>query len=739
MDPGGDAYCANTAAWLTFQTGTAPTYGYGNGIRLGNGFAALHPSLKFLGPVFNAGDLSLVHRVAYPKQSRSHFDSQNYWEVGMPNNNISKEGILYRAMLESGFANTRPLTGVSIQGSLPLILRGSEAAMTNLSSVGRYDLLNLPIAQNTNALTKADVAINTANSYPFATKQNRELLQLQYQNLMNTLPLFKDISTLMNVDYKDNGNTDGDYPYSLFPNSNNNNGGWVRSANPLVTDGNKLVPPNATSYNFFTNLKACALVLNKTEAIVAGTQLDGFDNHQLEGGASGVHSDLQRRIGWAIYALWKYFSANSDQCTWDNLVIVTLSEFGRTTVMNSDYGTDHAEAGVMFVAGGGVSGGVYGCSPSDPIPWRSGPRVRERRRFGQHVCRESNLAAGYLQRCHDYRSILGEIIRDHLGLPRRSWIASFPATRMQQKSSPGGNFGYRSDPHCGRDWHHLMPHLASSMDPAHPRIRPFLWAAPVLGAVLLLDLARPVRADRVELIPSADTTLIEVAPDSNLGGACIVNAGTTQINTRNRGLFLFDLTGTLPANAVVTSAELILGVTGEPANGFITANYTLHRMLRPWGEGNKGDPNCPPDNGSSPGVGLAATPGEATWTHRFALTSSTWGAPGGAPGVDYVAGASADQLVSGTGESPYHFLDTPELRSDVQAWINDPQNNFGWMLICDLEDERGTARRFGSREDPFSPPTLVIDYTIVPEPGIFALLGLGAVSLWSTARLRKRH
>src|SRR5882762_377221 len=34
-------------------TSTAGTYSYLNGIRLGNGFAALHPSLKFLAPVYN--------------------------------------------------------------------------------------------------------------------------------------------------------------------------------------------------------------------------------------------------------------------------------------------------------------------------------------------------------------------------------------------------------------------------------------------------------------------------------------------------------------------------------------------------------------------------------------------------------------------------------------------------------------------------------------------------------------
>src|SRR5437762_2009975 len=125
--------------------GDGSTYGaYPFGIRLGNGFAALHPSLKFLAPVYNAGDLALIHRVAYPKQSRSHFDSQNYWENGNPNNNLSKDGIFYRTIMESGLAHSAPLTGISIQSALPLILRGSAAAMTNLSDPSRYHLLGVP-------------------------------------------------------------------------------------------------------------------------------------------------------------------------------------------------------------------------------------------------------------------------------------------------------------------------------------------------------------------------------------------------------------------------------------------------------------------------------------------------------------------------------------------------------------------------------------------------------------------
>src|SRR4051812_15933767 len=180
-------------------TSTAGTYSYLNGIRLGNGFAALHPSLKFLAPVYNAGDLALIHRVAYAAQSRSHFDSQRYWENGNPNNNLSQDGIFYRTILESGLANSAPLTGISIQSSLPLILRGSDAAMTNLTDPTRYDLLGIPNDANGNA--KAANFLTAANGVPLPAKNYREMLELQYQNMTKTLTLFA------GIDFSENGNT----------------------------------------------------------------------------------------------------------------------------------------------------------------------------------------------------------------------------------------------------------------------------------------------------------------------------------------------------------------------------------------------------------------------------------------------------------------------------------------------------------------------------------------------------
>lgn len=439
-----DAIAYDATGQCDFPVGNSAldTYHYNKVIRLGNGFAGLHPSLKFLAPVYNAGDLAVIHRVGYPRQSRSHFDSQNYWENGSPGKNLIKDGIFYRTIMESGLANSSPLTGVSVQSSLPLLLRGSQAAMTNLTDPNRYDLLGVPTTSND---LKAASAIASANYHPFTSKQNRELLNLQYQNMSRTLDIFAGIDFDENFVnelspgnfYRDDEVTDGDqewadannpvHPeplyqpyrgYHLFPTTDAKNGGYRR--NGLNVPGKQLVPTSA--YGFFRNLKAAAMILNNTDAIIAGTEIGGFDTHQNQGGVTGSHANLQRSIGWAMYALRKYFTLYSKKVNWDDVVVVTLSEFGRTSVENSDNGTDHAEAGPMFVAGGTVKGygspngtGVFGISPSEAIPWIPGPRTTNLSTCGTMFAANTGVAAGYLRRSCDYRSVLGEVIRKHLG------------------------------------------------------------------------------------------------------------------------------------------------------------------------------------------------------------------------------------------------------------------------------------------------------------------------------------
>jgi hypothetical protein len=305
-----------------------------------------------------------------------------------------------------------------------------------LSDPTRYNLLSIPTPTGD---AKADAALFAANAYPFPEKMSRELLGLQYQNLQNTLGQFAamDFSETGNV-YQDDAVTDNDADwaaahgakgYYLFPTTNDKNGGWRRPDNS--TRGDKYVI-DPTQETFFRNLKAAALVLNHTPAIIAGTELGGFDTHNKQGTLTGAQPNLLRTVGWALYALRKYFQNYADRATWQNLVVVTLSEFGRTTVENSTAGTDHAEASVMFMAGGAVKGrgkgnanGVFNCGGSaDLVPWTPGLT-------GSMFA----VQGGYLRRSTDFRSVLGEVLRKHLGATDAQMASILP--------------GYQSEPELG--------------------------------------------------------------------------------------------------------------------------------------------------------------------------------------------------------------------------------------------------------------------------------------------------
>ena len=120
---------------------------------------------------------------------------------------------------------------------------------------------------------------------------------------------------------------------------------------------------------------------------------------------------------------------------WNNLVVVTLTEFGRTTVQNTSGGTDHAEAGMMLMAGGGVKGyqknarptGVFGGHPGDALPWLTGAGGSM---FG--------VAGRYLQRAVDYRSVLGEVIREHLGANTAQLGRILPGYTVAGENLQGG-------------------------------------------------------------------------------------------------------------------------------------------------------------------------------------------------------------------------------------------------------------------------------------------------------------
>ncbi len=196
---------------------------------------------------------------------------------------------------------------------------------------------------------------------------------------------------------------------------------------------------------------------------------------------------------------------------------------------------------------------------------------------------------------------------------------------------------------------------------------------------------------------------MSVFPDNSAGGAQFFNSGTTQNLTTNRALLRFAVASSVPSNSVVTSANLVLNLIKESGTAPQPSIFGLHRLLRPWGEGT---------NDSVGGRGTPASPGDATWLARFFGTSEAWGAPGGAPGLDYVLSFSSSAFLGDP--APYLFESSVDSVADAQLWLDHPEADFGWMLISESEDVAMTAKQFASRENTGLEPQLTLDYLVRP-------------------------
>jgi len=248
------------------------------------------------------------------------------------------------------------------------------------------------------------------------------------------------------------------------------------------------------------------------------------------------------------------------------------------------------------------------------------------------------------------------------------------------------------------------------------------------GLVVLSDL---VPAQTVQLTTSKDNTLFQpdLAGDRSSGIGPQVFAGRVGgfgggVGLR-RGVLAFDVAGSVPAGATITSATLTLQCSHVPiADASNTRTQRLRRASANWGEGTS-------DAGINGGTGAAPTAGDATWNHTF-YPGSLWGTPGG----DFSATVSSSVGVTGTG--PYVFPSTPQLVADVQDMLDNPGTNFGWVLSGE-EVTAGTARAFDSREAPTYPlfngvaPVLEVTYASAAVPALppwsvalLVLLGLGA-------------
>ncbi len=203
----------------------------------------------------------------------------------------------------------------------------------------------------------------------------------------------------------------------------------------------------------------------------------------------------------------------------------------------------------------------------------------------------------------------------------------------------------------------------------------------------------------VQIPASRDNTLYE-----NLTGSLSNGAGPHLLTGKigaffgelvRRAVLHFDVAGSglIPPGAAIESVSLTLTLNNS-SNVCATLGaqmLTLHRLLADWGEGTS-------DTGAFlAGQGAAPTPGDATWLHTF-FDTGFWTNAGG----DFDATARASALV-GCCPPPPQLCVVPQawtsaqMAADVQSWLDNSSNNFGWLLRGD-ESVANTGRRFDSRE-----------------------------------------
>ncbi len=200
-----------------------------------------------------------------------------------------------------------------------------------------------------------------------------------------------------------------------------------------------------------------------------------------------------------------------------------------------------------------------------------------------------------------------------------------------------------------------------------------------------------------------DTTLYEDDNGALANGAgATIFAGTNADSLRRRAALHFDVIGNIPAGSVVNDATLRLYNAGTV--GTDTAhNLSLHLLSRNWEEGavDAGEPGA--DGGPSES-------GESTWIHTD-FDTGFWTTPGG----DFVSPARATAAVAGVGTYSWSSAD---LLSDTQNWLDDPDNNFGWLLLGD-ETAANTVKAFRSDEHSTlsQQPVLRVVFSLNGGPG----------------------
>ncbi len=275
-----------------------------------DGYFGLHPSMKPFEQLWKDKRLAIVNAAGSPDNTRSHFDAQDYMESGTPGYKGTKDGWLNRVLQTTSKKEESPFRAVAMTQSLPRALYGKapSVAMTNLSD------FSIKAGIYSNNMRGGFEGIYEQNSKDTLSETGKET--------------FEAVNFLKQAD-----------PAQYKPEN-----GAVYPATAL-----------GRSLQQIAQMIKAGIGLE-----IAFAEMGGWDTHSNQGNpqnpSQGQLANLLRDFAASIAAF------NTDLGKrMDDVVVLTMSEFGRTARENGTRGTDHGHANAMFVLGNSVKGGkVYG-------------------------------------------------------------------------------------------------------------------------------------------------------------------------------------------------------------------------------------------------------------------------------------------------------------------------------------------------------------------------------------------
>jgi uncharacterized protein (DUF1501 family) len=304
----------------------------------------LHPAMGPMKEIYDNGQMAVVHGVGYANSPRSHFRSMDIWHTCEPDK-VGTEGWLGRAIRDIDPQGTSPVTGVNIGQALPRAMVAPGVSVASVADLSTYGLLTGIEEEE----TRSKMLERFANMYGPA---------------IGTGPV---------MDYLGQTGLDA-----------------LKGADIL-----KAAPDGYSSEveygsdNIARSLRDVAMIhIANLGTRVFYTQHGSFDTHAAQ---AATHAKLWTEVSQAISDFWDDLREHNAD---DNVVMLLFSEFGRR-VRDNGGGTDHGAAGVSFLIGPKVKGGMYGAYPET---------------------RAEALEQGDLVPNLDFRGVYSTILEDWMGL-----------------------------------------------------------------------------------------------------------------------------------------------------------------------------------------------------------------------------------------------------------------------------------------------------------------------------------